>query len=594
MSKTYKRSKPRTQKAIGILTGIDEIGGEFDCQYLFRNPRHQLIQTKQDIADLPYCYLPGFARGCPLKPRHGFVNSRTVTTKAELTNLLKAVKQADPEGEIVLGPHIKGIKCSSVYASSGLLSIGAGNDGATNGKHSFGIHVAPLKYDRKYLKDVRISSSEAVYLEAVFDKRDGCYITQVRGGPRLNTQSNDYIPYKVKVERVVVPCKDLLKWEQDVKSFVPGVVVYGNGSTLASHHAIHCVLNHIPFITSHKPMIGEVLKETETKHYKLTRDGFQRGVCYALNMSKRDEFDYYFRYCLSVLHNWAYLRSHPQADQMLGVAVTLMVKLCASLSFGEYRHGSGIFRYDDRDAIYATVLSNGTKYLNRLPKLCEDFCCNDWTDGFGGLPWASCSYYSAIIWNTIIKMYNRRNKTLAEGEIGHLVGLINRTVNMAHNNDWWFDKIASKHEMDLAAKHPGLSAFLVSNVFYRAAKGVSKIRRVRKALTPTKKAETPFELNTKGKLVCAYIRPKDNEYNNRCPDCGYYDCWCDSSKMYKGISVVKVWEEGEKSNYEKTIKLSRKEIRKHELANGKVYLTVIPKVGIKLPTGRVIKFGGKV
>ena len=596
MSMITRSHTPQTQKAIGITRGIQKLGDIFGAQYLYKTPKHQILRSNQDINNLLYCELPGFARPCPKVPRHGFVESRTVHTKTQLKELLKAVLKADPKGELLLGPHISNVKCNAVYVSSGLLSIGPKNDGATGGKHSFSIPVAPLKYSRGFLKEMLIDTGDAVYLEAVFNKYPGCWVTQVRGGPRLEDTGRDYIPFNTKVERVIVPSKDLLKWEQEAQSLKPGTVVFGNGYTLASHAAIHCVLNRVPFISSRKPVVGEMLKATEDHVNKLTRQGFQKGVSYALRMSKRDEFSAYFRYCLSVLHNWAYLRTHPQADQMLGVAVTLLVKLCASLSFGEYRHNTSTLRGMDRDDIYSMVLASGAKYLNQLPTICKGFYTQEWSEGFGGLPWSSCTYYSSLIWNSIIKMYNRRTKVLSEEEITHLVGQINRTVNMVHNNSWWFDKISSQHEMDLAANYPGFSAFLVADVFYKTTKGIESTKRVKKHLTAMKKVETPFVLNTDGKLICAYMRPKESAHNDKCFLCGYYDCWCKKKQTDTSASIM-VWREGIKHDYEKVVNITRREylaLRKRQQDNGKTYLTIIPKVGFKLPTGRVIKCGMKL
>ena len=593
-------STPITQKAIGIVYGIPQIGSMFYCRDLYTIPAHVIIKNKKDIVRLDSWLLPGFARPCPEFPRHGFVESRTVKCKEDLHTLLKEVKKEDKKGEIALGPNIEDIKYSSVYTSSGLLSIGPGNDGATGGKNSFSLPVSPLEFSEGFLKEVKIKDQEAVYLESVFSKDGGCYITQVRGGPEINPAITDYIPKTVKVVKVVVPSKDLLEWEKEVKTFKAGTVIYGNGYTLASHAAVHCILHKIPFVTSKKPKVGEILKTTEKGiNNKLVREEFKRGVLCALNIDDDGQnLGSYFRYCLSILHNWAYLKNHPQADRMLGVSVTMFVKLCAALSFGEYRHNDTLGMFDNRwrDDIYSIVLSGGTKYLNKLPKICQHFCSNRWESGFGGLPWASCAWYSNVVWNNIIKIYNKGTKQLQDKEIACLVDYINRTVNLVHNSNWWFDKISQKGDMDLAAEYPGLSAFLVSDVFYKMSEKVQETKSTKKKLLHPKEFALPFSVNSEGKLMCAYIHPRDDSYNVRCSKCGFFDCWCKNKSSPKK-STVKFWREGEKSKSSKLINITKHEfssLRKSESENGKSFLIVVPKVGIKLPSGRIIKCGDTI
>ncbi|MFA5024156.1 MAG: hypothetical protein WC523_04330 [Patescibacteria group bacterium] len=594
---------PNTQKALGILKGVSKINTLFDCNFSYITPYHILIKDVEDIESIPYYYYPGFARPCPLFPRHGFVESRTVSASEELKNLLKDVKNEDAFGEIVLGPHLKDIHHNAVYTSSGLLSVGPGNDGATGGKNSISFPVGPTKFPSSFCKDVKIKKGEAIYLESIFNGNVDtlCYITQVRGGPTLDGFAEDYVPEDMKVSKVVIPSQDLLKWEKEVQTFKSGTVVYGNGFTLASHAAIHCVLHQVPFVVSKKPNIGDILKATETnKANKLSREDFNKGICFALKMNNEEEIGCYFKYCLAVLHNWAYLKNCPQASQMLGASVTLFAKLCSALSFGEYRHNDKCNLLNNdmlRESVYKTVLSKGTTYLSKLPKIYKTFYASPWEDGFGGIPWASCAWYSSAIWKTVVDMYNKKSKTLSDKEIASLMDNINRTVNLVHNSDWWFDKISQKEEMDTIAKYPGLSALMVASTFYEVSKGTENIKKVYKKLPSINFSSFPFFKNSKGKLVCAYMHPEDDAFNLRCSKCGEYDCWCNVKKKIPSSikATVKIWKEGSDVKSEKTITLTNKEfvsIKKQELENGKVYLKVIPAVGVKLPTGRIVKCGG--
>jgi hypothetical protein len=500
----------KTQKAKGILSCLNRVLDKYPHMVpFFARIEHRLIQNESDIKNNNY--IPCFARPCPTKPRHGFVDSRIVKSNEDLVELWKEVLKHDSNGEMILGPYLPKVDYNAVLVSSGMLSIGKGNDGATAGKGSINFPVAPHNFTKTMHRKAGISKDEAIYVEAI--RPDSWYrwaLTQMRGGPIINSVSPDYINRGVVVKNIVKPTDDLLEWERLTKTFTSGTVVYAPGHTLASHAAIHCVINKIPFITSHKPEIGEVLSSTQRKKNKpvFNRRQFKRGVRAGINIcrdARSEDMVKLFYFSISVLHNWAYLKQSQHADWLLGSAAVILAKLCAALALGEYRHKGGNKKSSTRRRIYVDVLNEPTKALYKLPKVFKDFYSIKWDSGFGGIPWANCTWYSNLLWKNITQIFNHKNITISDNEVSELVMVINRTVNLAHNNGWWFNKFTTQEDMDFIASSPGLGILCVSDILMDMYKAVNKVKGVKRKLKVTNRAFSPCGKDSGGNLVWVKI-----------------------------------------------------------------------------------------
>jgi len=75
---------------------------------------------------------PMFARPCPRKPCHGFVDSRVVRTPHALLNLYRESLREDKDGEIVMMKAYSA-SLSAVGTNSG-VTWGRGTDAVTSGK----------------------------------------------------------------------------------------------------------------------------------------------------------------------------------------------------------------------------------------------------------------------------------------------------------------------------------------------------------------------------------------------------------------------------------------------------------------------------
>lgn len=270
----------------------------------------------REIRVFPYDYsaftnLPIFARPCPTVPRHGFVDSRFVSSVAEVAALVAQTYKEEKEAEIITMPRLEG-QYSAVLSPSSLV-LGTGNDGATSG-HGVLLSVPlPLpnlhRWNLAYSGKAEYGTKEApehIYLEAV--EHDGrMVLVQARPGPVTETGLADYVPRDMVVE-VVYKLNEswspsLLQWEGMVKGWKEekGLVVWAPGSSLTSHFAVHCIQNGVPFITrKEEPKEGEKLeKQAPPKFTKVGRDRFAR------EMEKRLKEKLYFDQGKDVKHGIA-------------------------------------------------------------------------------------------------------------------------------------------------------------------------------------------------------------------------------------------------------------------------------------------------
>src|SRR5689334_11701241 len=86
--------KPRTQKGKGLVALREVVGSTVDAKFAIDN------------SQIPEHGWPQFCRPAPSQPRHGYIDSRVVKSKAAAENLLAEVLADDPMGELILCPPI--------------------------------------------------------------------------------------------------------------------------------------------------------------------------------------------------------------------------------------------------------------------------------------------------------------------------------------------------------------------------------------------------------------------------------------------------------------------------------------------------------
>lgn len=220
--------------------------------------------------------IPSFARPCPTVPRHGFVESRLVSTKAEAEAVIKETLAADPNGEVIFMPRLSGM-WSGVATHAG-VTFGLANDGATAGKSAK--TVPSYSHNGRFTRHVgsALCASSGIkgapFLEFVEDSRRPVFV-QLRDGPEV-PRSQNYIPREMVVGTVVYaePSMDLLEWEAEIAEYIgkPGVVVHHPEGSLTSHFAVHALVHQIPVILDKKaPRVGETLTPAGWEPAKLRK-----------------------------------------------------------------------------------------------------------------------------------------------------------------------------------------------------------------------------------------------------------------------------------------------------------------------------------
>lgn len=216
--------------------------------------------------------LPAFARPCPVRPRHGFVDSRPVASFQELLQVWGEAKAADAEAEMLVMGRLTG-RFSAVAANAG-VTWGEGNDGATGtGKRALVIPTPTTVkvwnktalYHGMAIDPVYVGIKDTAYLEIVEDAWQARCV-QVRDGP-AQVAARDYVPhadYVVTAEHVhkLKGEPDLLQWEKDIAALKgkKGACVWAPGLPLSSHYAVHAITNGVACYTGEDNPAGQTLQ----------------------------------------------------------------------------------------------------------------------------------------------------------------------------------------------------------------------------------------------------------------------------------------------------------------------------------------------
>lgn len=457
------KGEARTQKARGVIAlwevapyntfpwvivaqGREEVGGAFALARGFAGGR------------------PIFARPCPIRPRHGFVESRAISSLEEAQALWDELERADPEGELMLVPLLHA-KYNAIFAP-GVVVVGPGHDGATSGRNAISLPLPSSWVDESKMAGL-IAPGEVPYIEGVLEHgKHGWVLTQYRSGPPPT--AGDYIPERVRVERVVRVDEDmdLLEWERLVKSLSKGAVVYHPGGSAASHFGAHCIACGVPYLTSKEPRVGEVLEPTNAGWGRRESDALAEAIREAFE--REDTEDDLLPLSLALVHSiGAYVADNPseEAIKLLGWAIVYLARACAGASLGELRYSPrrpllpvDVPAGGDRDDIYADALKFGIEDVIRCLAIAkEDFSSAGWSRGYGGRRWANASSLALSYVRGVVSFLNRPSR----GALGGLMRKANRLLHAVHNNGWYLNKWpnitgqGSDWVRDMAAQNPG-------------------------------------------------------------------------------------------------------------------------------------------
>ena len=429
---------PVSQKARGILA-LPLFFQRFQKHLLYQEGM-TLEKVKKDLLSFEI-----FARPCPTRPRHGFVESRLINTQEDLSKILLETRAQDPNAELIFSAKIHA-EHSSVLTTDGVLSIGPGHDGATSGRDAIQLIVAPTKIPQEFLTLCGIR--ENGYIEVVGSQGT---VVQFRDGPKLSTLSANFIPFEVEVANVVNPCDDLLEWEAKVTTLPKGSVVYGKGHALTSHAAVHCVINNVPFITEFEPTIGQKLYP-ESSNFEFNEEEFLTGIALA-NLDNSNIYDYNIisesgALVLSLFHCWPRLQYDKSASRILGYVAQSFRLLCTKAIAGESRHirkEGETSVYIERNNIYQgisdsqafhTLIEGFVSTLKELP---------NFSTGYGGPLWLKCADLTVELHNAMIDRDHNK-----------IIRTLNLIINQSHNGGLFLDKFIPKNLFDEAAINPSM------------------------------------------------------------------------------------------------------------------------------------------
>lgn len=443
-------SDARTQKARGIAALARSFG--LSSVPPFRVHRASAVS--------PEALLGYFARPCPMRPRHGFVDSRVIHNLDESAQLISETLKADPEAEIVTMPKIDAAH-SGVW-TPGMLAIGEGHDGATSGTSAWTLPALGQLVSEKLESDAGVN--EAPYVELLWKAEEGRphQMVQLRDGPKL-TCEQDYVPQKVIITRIVVAEGDLLEWEDLMRSAELGTVVYHPQGSMASHYAIHAVLNHVPVLISREPVVGEMLEpaSSETPRHP-DSDALQAG--YTLAGQLQLNYATAGHIMLSGCHHISVWSG--RHDTMLGLAMGMAYRLTVIAALAEMRHAPDSekrkrCRNDIYDGSWEFTHSEGAHHdFERALKAYHE---QTWCRNFGGAQWFFFSRWAALMQNALLA-----------GDALDALQAFNQLVHCAHNTGWAFNKFLSSETLSIAAANPVYSLVRCAPQLYEANRRLSE------------------------------------------------------------------------------------------------------------------------
>lgn len=441
--------KSRTQKG----RGIEILRQEFGSQALRLLGIVQTVSEAESLKEYPTKF-PMFARPAPSVPRHGYIDSRSVSTYEEVVSLMKEILADDPKGELLL---CRFIKCThSAIWTPGSLTIGPGHDGATAGKNTvvFPLVGKTANISASALAKAKIGKDSWPFLEVVYAPHGPVY-TQLREGPVMGVMGN-FVPVLTEVKRVIHadPTKfQDLGWETEINNAKgePGVVVWHPGGSLCDHFSIHTFTAKIPIIFDKvSPVVGSILEPTVGTNIGFDPQALLRGFVAGSKMPLSQSDKSPIEASLIALHNTAAMTG--ENAKWVGFAAAVLLRFGMAALNGEARHfrdaASGNNK-PNREAVYVEALKKTLNFHRaHVKRLVNIFRYGRWLSaGFGGPKWACCGAGTIDVFNAITACAN--NPT--EDSAAEVIQALNLMVNQAHNGGWWFNKFVSQYSFDMAA-----------------------------------------------------------------------------------------------------------------------------------------------
>lgn len=316
------------------------------------------------------------ARPCPVTPRHGFVESRIVTTVKDLQDVCQETYAADPRGEVLVMPFIENATYSAVLTDTG-LSIGSGCDGATAGKDAVLVpcisNIAqwideqlgsitrtsparPLTLLRSRYIGYTKSLQRQPYIELV-----GNSIVQARYGPVATEGATCYHPegkHRAVFTHIWEPSvgdlnnfalfeRELQARIADARSDDQLLCLYLPKGTLSCHAAVQGICFGAAVVTGPiAPYSGLSVEFKELGKTPQRVMDIRQAVARGLTLGQETLLPFGQRpgavlWAAAVIQGMAGVLVTPQSAQFIAVAGTILLRAGLIACFGEHRHFNG-------------------------------------------------------------------------------------------------------------------------------------------------------------------------------------------------------------------------------------------------------------
>jgi len=465
---------PRTQKGKGVIAlkkhGIGSSHGvSVPGVYGFLTALDGMVKV-----GFPRDY---FARPCPLTPRHGFVDSKVITTSDELKAMLTETLAADPNGEVMVMEPVPKPKWNVVWTPTS-ITAGKGNDGATNGSDTVSIPLMREHLPSKLLTAAEIPPNDDPYMEIVAGEWDTIYFTQLRSGPRMGAITANYIPSTVTVEKVLEAKGSLLEWERVIKahSETLGIVVNHPGGSFTDHYTVHARTFGIPVVLDGRQLTpGDVL-EKESEDVIPDPLAVLKGLVAGEKMDiPSGKTGSQIALMLTALYNASAMGG--ENGKWLGLAASMMLRFGSVALSGEARHVVGYFPHPhvkqklERSEVYHRcypfTLSRHRARCNRLTNILR-YGFNG--GSIGGEKWARCGASLMPLFNAVSELAREPGPE----PVQKLIRALNVAVDQAHNGGWWMNKFTGEEmftAIQTGSLHhilTGVPTMLAFNSIYQA------------------------------------------------------------------------------------------------------------------------------
>ena len=387
MMKELSCSTPRTQKARGLLALTRHVDTYSAYNNTYFGDRIALVSCTETLQGAGIqgiaAYLtvltrsswsdPIMARPCPSVPRHGFVESRVISTLSDLREVMAETYREDPRGEVLLMPFLHTAEISGVVTNTS-VTIGTKHDGATAGRDGLTISCVSdistwmdlmLKSipftngagDTKLFSRSRYVGFNARLNRHPYVEMVGSQMVQARYGPATAAGMTRWHPegassqFFSHIWEPSTTClgdfkhfEELLK--QKVDDYLDQVLLYLPTGTLTCHAAVQAICHKMAVVTGpERPDVANIVTFTPRPRSRIAtswyEDAIKQGVTHGAQCPL-DESEASKRaavlWAVGVIQGTAALPMTPQQATYVTAAGSILLRFGLAACFGEHRH----------------------------------------------------------------------------------------------------------------------------------------------------------------------------------------------------------------------------------------------------------------